>query len=160
MRLLRRKGLTLMEMLMAMLVLSIITVAVSSVFMPVYMIYARANDLSEINTLLDNLSAVIMGDVEDATEVEAAPFKITFGGSPAAVYSIVDESDHPAAVGYLYRDDGVVEGKVLEPAFYKGKRVAIAHGEAGGLVTVTLTLYSNGTVMASRSYAARPLAMS
>jgi prepilin-type N-terminal cleavage/methylation domain-containing protein len=63
------KGVTLIELIMAMLVMAIIMIAATSVFAPMLQAYQRANNFAEANTLLDNISAIIMSDVANATEI-------------------------------------------------------------------------------------------
>jgi len=68
-RVLNKKGVTLIEMIVAMVVMVIIITAVSSIFAPMLMTYQRASNLAEVNTLLDNISAIIMDDVSRASEI-------------------------------------------------------------------------------------------
>ena len=86
--LLNSKGITLIEMLIAMVVMIVIMTAVTSIFAPMLQTYQRANNLAEVNTLLDNISALIMDDVASATE---------FPADPAAPTTI------PAGLTHLFR---------------------------------------------------------
>jgi len=63
-----KKGVTLIELLMSMLVMAIIMIAVTTVFIPMFRAYQRANNLAEVNTLLDNISTLVMNDVAGITD--------------------------------------------------------------------------------------------
>jgi len=66
---LNNKGLSLIELIVAMLVMVTIMIAVTTVFAPMLQTYQRANNLAEVNTLMDNISQLIMNDIASAHEV-------------------------------------------------------------------------------------------
>jgi len=68
-RVLNIKGVTLIELIISMIVMAVIMIAATTVFMPILQAYQRANNLAEVNTLLDNISSLIMSDVASATEI-------------------------------------------------------------------------------------------
>ena len=58
-----KKGLTLMELIVGILMFSIISVAISMLLAPILSSYARANDFAEYNALLDNIANQIIDDI-------------------------------------------------------------------------------------------------
>jgi prepilin-type N-terminal cleavage/methylation domain-containing protein len=122
------KGVTLIELMLAMLVMAIIMIAATTVFAPMLQAYQRANNLAEVNTLLDNISALIMNDVASATEINP-PGRLTAPPPPAPagltrLFSLrtthfIDY--YIDANGYLWRDvQGLDEPLMLLPLhFYK-----------------------------------------
>ena len=65
-----KKGLTLMELIVGLLMFSIIAVAVSMSLAPTLFAYMSANDFAEYNALLDNLANNITSELSQATSVE------------------------------------------------------------------------------------------
>jgi len=63
------KGVTLIELIVAMIVMVTIMIAVTSIFAPMFRAYQRANNLAEVNSLIDNISALVMNDIASANEV-------------------------------------------------------------------------------------------
>ncbi|MCL2820897.1 MAG: prepilin-type N-terminal cleavage/methylation domain-containing protein [Oscillospiraceae bacterium] len=76
------KGITLIELLVAMVVMIVIMTAAVSIFAPMYQAYQRANNLAEVNTLLDNISALIMDDVARATDISTVAAPVAGVGLP------------------------------------------------------------------------------
>jgi len=63
-----KKGMTLMELIVGMIMFSIIAVSVSMALAPTLFAYMRANDFAEYNALLDNIANQIVGDLTLATK--------------------------------------------------------------------------------------------
>jgi prepilin-type N-terminal cleavage/methylation domain-containing protein len=154
-----RKGATLTELIVAMLVLSIIMIAVTTVFLPTYNAYVHANNFAEINLLLDTLSAYIISDVESAREVVSLdPLEIRtnmfirYGTNNHQLTRRVGDLTNPFV-------------PVLDGGYYRRKGVEINSEENGGIVTVTLTIFevnrdgTRGGDMATRAYVARPIGL-
>jgi len=72
-RILNSRGVTLVEMIVAMVVMVVIMISVTTVFAPMLITYQRAGNLAEVNTLFDNISALIMDDVARANEIVTNP---------------------------------------------------------------------------------------
>jgi len=153
-------GTTLIELVVAIVVLSIIMIMVTAVFAPVIRTFERANNLAEANTLLDNLSALIMNDIGSAT---AIPLISADSFIVKNVYDVFYYADN----GILYRSAHGYANPVLPKDFYKYRgddtvfRVAAACDldETSGIVTVTLTLTADFGWNLERTYTARPVGL-
>jgi len=66
---LNKKGLTLMELIVAIMFFSIILTMVATIVTPVLRTYARANEFAEANTLLDNISILMKHEIGNAVAV-------------------------------------------------------------------------------------------
>ena len=180
-RALNKKGLTMMELIVGILVLTIILVAVTSIFAPMLRAYQRANNLAEANTILDNLAAFILDDIARAGEILPLDDRILGNGdvtppipppvitpeltiSSSALTVIFDVAIEPESgrqilwredVGRLYRSP------VLAPEFYRNTHLDIGWtvDRTYCLVTITLRLYSDDGWQRERTYAIRPLAL-
>ena len=157
-----KKGFTLVELIVCMVVLSVITTTVAALLGPMLSFYARANDLAESNTLVDNIANYIISDLSHATApIPDSAIDRDNGNNlgitvnyPGDVVFAVD------AAGVLTRNNS----RVLSKDFYKNKSVSITTGpgDSSGvyLLTVTITLdRDNDREMVSRVYAVRPLAL-
>jgi len=152
------KGFTLIELIVSMAVLSIIMVAVTAVFLPMLQTFERANNLAEANTLLDNLSALIMDNMVNATDITPGQGSFTVTTSYyIRYYSDADGVLQLCAPGY--------NGPVLQKDFYKYKagntvfKIAADCNASDGVVTVTLTLTSDFGLTIVRDYTARPVGL-
>ncbi|MCL2602954.1 MAG: prepilin-type N-terminal cleavage/methylation domain-containing protein [Defluviitaleaceae bacterium] len=63
-----KKGVTLMELIVAILVFSIIMAATTSIFGPMLNSFRRANNMAEANTIMNDLVTLIFSDVRSAVE--------------------------------------------------------------------------------------------
>ena len=163
-KLLNNKGVTLIELVVAMMVLSIIMISVTAVFAPILRSFERANNLAEANTLLDNLSALIMDDVGSAT---AIPLQGSTASGGFAVKTAYDVFYYGDADGILWRKVPGFAGPVLQKDFYKYRGddtvFSVAadcdFDEASGLVTITLTLSADFGWTLERVYTAKPVGL-
>ncbi|MCL2084960.1 MAG: prepilin-type N-terminal cleavage/methylation domain-containing protein [Oscillospiraceae bacterium] len=160
MKKLNKKGMTLMELVVAMLVFSVVSGAAAFVIAPIITVYHRANDLAECNTLLDSLSLELLGDIADAKSgAVIAPDEITFNTNTTISYSVNGD-------GWLCKNGSLV----LDKAFYKRKTLKLEFLSANGIsyliiddplpnaFKVRFTLLDGaGSTLASRDYAVNPL---
>ena len=151
-RAINKKGITLIELIISIMVLSIIIIAVTTVFAPIYRTYEQANDLAEVNTLLDNVSSVILDDVAKAISISPGTSRFTITASYDIVYSH-DEG------GLLTRSALGVEKPVFDKEFYRNSDISASCAVDSGLVTISLTLVSGNGWTVSRDYAARPVGL-
>ena len=162
-RVLNSKGMTLMEMIMSIMVLSLIITAVASVFSPVLRFYERANNLAEASALIDSISALVMGDVANAVGVKPGLGAFTI----STPYNVEYYSD---GNGVLCRRAPGFDGAVLQRDFYKYKGLSgdetvfsvaadCEFDENTGLVTIALTLTAGDGLELTRSYAAKPIGL-
>jgi prepilin-type N-terminal cleavage/methylation domain-containing protein len=188
MKLIRRipgnKGVTLIELIIAMLVMAVIMIAATTVFAPMLQAYQRANNLAEVNTLLDNISALVMSDVASATEIfengrpdapdpaDIEPDNLTLLFSIRTTHFIdyyIDDN------GILWRDaQSLGEPLQLLPRhFYKfwgdetvfsvdGDETSLELDDDTGVVTFTLTIRNQvdgGGWSRDRIYTSRPIGL-
>jgi prepilin-type N-terminal cleavage/methylation domain-containing protein len=165
-----KKGITLVELMVGLLLLSIIVAAAGSTIAPMLKVYSKANEIAEWNTLLDNLANQMVSDlsemtvpIEDQPGAGAGPWSdnITFtAGFRTITYAV--SKDNP-----LW-DDGMLERNgilVLPEDFYKRKIVSFIlndagnHGEIAYMLTVRIEPSDGEGATISRDYAVRPLVL-
>jgi len=146
----RKKGMSLIEILVGSLMFGLVAITVTSVMAPMMLAFSRANDLAEYSMLLDNVGNQIASELAQASKVTSVnPLEVeTHMGE--VVYSIND--------GSLERN-GV---PVFAPEFYKGKIVNFTvETDSSGYIIVVEVGPSNrwGSIGATleRSYAVRLL---
>jgi len=64
---LSKKGMTLVEFIVGLLLFAIITTVVSAVFTPIFRVQLRARELAECNALLDNIANQMINDLSEAS---------------------------------------------------------------------------------------------
>jgi type II secretory pathway component PulJ len=62
-----KKGMTLMELVVGMVMFTIISITISMLLAPILSAYTRANDFAEYNALLDNIANEIINDISQST---------------------------------------------------------------------------------------------
>ena len=172
---LNKKGLTMMELIVGILVLTIIMTAVTSIFAPMLRAYQRANNLAEANTILDNLANEIMYHITQADEIyppvrdigcdDIPPMMtISLGGGRDIIFDIDDYEN------LLFIEDVLSpypRRLLFEPEFYRGTTIdfgwAVNRGyveeewvDIYGLVTITLMIDSPDGWYRYRRYTIRP----
>jgi len=160
-RLFDKKGVTLIELLVAMVVLAIIATSATLVILPIYRLYERSNNLAEANTILDNISALIMEDVANATFIQQGTAQqnntntFTIKTTYDIVYSIND-------TGNVIRDGLSGPRPVLDAGYFKNKSITSVRCQlAGGVVRIEITLEDDdGGWTRTREYTARPVGLS
>jgi len=173
-----KKGVTLIELIVAMLVMVTIMTAVSTVFMPMFQAYQRASNLAEVNSLLDNISSLIMNDVSSATEITIPDTPPVPGGGP--VLTLLFGMRASFFIEYYIDGDGILwRGvqdeepiRLLPLDYYKFWRTAdtvtvfsvsecrLIHNAAAGTVTLELEIESLDGWSRDRTYTVRPLRLS
>ncbi|MCL1822787.1 MAG: hypothetical protein FWG44_01160 [Oscillospiraceae bacterium] len=163
-----KKGMTLVELLTGIAMLSFLMIMITSILMPTSRVQSRVIDLAEMNTLLDNVSNPIIKDLSSATSV--VPGSMIFGADDLVRIPIgntwVEYTVDPAS-GILMREtnrDGGVSRFVLSPAYYRNKSITFAVTDAGltsgtGFILTVIILSDTGEELADRSYAIKPLAV-
>jgi prepilin-type N-terminal cleavage/methylation domain-containing protein len=164
-----KKGLTLVELLIGMVVLGIILTAVSAILIPMMQFQARANELAEQNALLDDLANQIIYDISMAIQPgignvtlpddDEMVIPIAAGGGGNVVYTIAD--------GVIWRSQANINNPLLPGEFHlrmdeAGVRVETinlsVYNTTETIYTLTLTL-ENEDLKFERNYAVRPLAL-
>jgi len=154
---LNKEGLTLLELIITILVMSIIIIAVTSVFAPMLNAYRRANNLAEANTLLDNIALIIISDLSNARDVSKneAQFIITNISNVNVIYEVrpIEGRD------VLWRIIDDVETLVFDVSFYGTTQIEIVWKPDYGSVTFELMLISDDNWVRERTYTVRPVGM-
>jgi len=147
-----------MELLVGLMLLAIIATAAGSSLSPMLKIYARANDMAEWNTLLDNIANRMISDLSQAT------VPLDFTVNPVTnddITIVIDGID----VDYSISADGIllINGNpFLEKNYYKQKSVNFSCRPEGPDVAYILTItisHDRGGEAISRDYAVRPLVL-
>lgn len=168
-RLKNKKGFTLVELIVGIIIFAIISLAVSMLLTPTLFAYMRANDFAEYNSLLDNIANQIISDLSQST---APP-------NPVPATDAVTIITRTRNFNYIVNADGVLQLEGVNVAgnpeffdvftadFYKRKRVSFTITADPAvpfvyLLTVTLTGddgqgQGNQGFEISRDYAVRPI---
>lgn len=132
----QKGGMTLIEVVVAMLLFTIITTAVTSILAPTLTAYSNANDLAEVTSLSNDIAAVILDSLEQST-VNAKP--IPSAADPAIFDGIEIKIDskiieYAVVNGVLQstvttNEAGTtpVVAAVFDEKYYKRKKVAITY---------------------------------
>jgi len=170
-----RRGVTLMELIVSIVVISLIMLAVTTVFGPFLQAFRRANSLAETNPIFDTISMLIQHDMQSAFGV--AGIAPAAGVAVNGDYMTIRRVEH--RVIYRLTQCGcncgldVIERSVSAPEaddptfsplfdcnFYRGKQVVFAWDwdKPNGIVTLTLDLdnLEINQAMAPRRYVFRP----
>ena len=179
-----KKGLTLIELIVGILMFIIIAIVVSTSLAPILFSYVRANDFAEYNTLLDNIANQIIGDMAQSTEepkftsgwVVDNTGRLTITTKSRIVTYTVENT--LADVGGVLQVGGVTAGvdedddpiilddfrDVFSADFYKNKVISFrVDKDTGPLIAYILTvrLRENSTLgnifEIEREYAVRPI---
>ena len=169
-----KKGLTLMELIVGILMFTIISITISMLLAPILMSYTRANDFAEYNALLDNIANRIVNDLSQST----MPPVFTPDPGPWAqddgifleVFTNNRIIRYALSGGVLQRADRLDAAgdpdlhDVFSEDFYRRKDVSFMLEEAdenpdftGYRLTVRLTERRTAGFQIYREYAIRPL---
>jgi len=159
-----KKGFTLIELIVGLVIFGIISVAVSALLAPTLFAYMRANDFAEYNILLDNIANQIISDLSQSTE---PPVFLEGGDQPDGTWNDVTITKLATRVRYTV-DGGVLQREingetfpVFTEDFYRRKLVSFKLETLEGTTTYyTLTVrleHANGNFVIEREYAVRPL---
>lgn len=166
-----RSGMTLVELILAMILLAVIGTTVAASLVPTLNAYNNTNSVAEMNALMDNLTRDFLSDLGKAREVTlSGTGELTIKTDLTSISYGVD------ADGYLYRDTAA--NLVFPKGYYKKKTISIAYQTtskasseteplAPGFygkdskfsILVQVSLYDKGSQMVTRSYAVKPLGM-
>jgi len=160
-----KKGLTLIELVVGLVIFSIISVAVSASLAPTLFAFMRANDFAEYNILLDNIANQIISDLSQSTVEPDFPEagewpegwnELTITQLAAIVNYAIDRPES----GLLTKEMSGITWEVFPDDFYNRKTVAfkIANVEDSSSYILTIRLQNtNGDFVIEREYAVRPL---
>lgn len=156
-----KRGVTLMELIIGMVISVIITTYVSAVLAPMMNVFYRSNDLAEVNTLLDNVSELMINDFSRATGINIGATNVTISTS---VGNVIYSNLGGGAGSVLQRrsPDSSTPADVFAENYYKRKTLIVtinpASGDITGSFTLTLSVNDrNDNPLASREYAVNPI---
>jgi type II secretory pathway pseudopilin PulG len=170
------KGITLVELIVAMLVFTVITTAVASVFAPMLMGFRRVNEMAEINAILDNVAIIILNDIHSAVRIEPAESNSNvaslniFYDDPFNDDFDFDSDDLPLP-NVEYRIDANIimrltprsippsELPIFDENFYRNNTVSFRWEVDDGLFILTVTIDHLDGWQRTRTYTARPLGL-
>jgi len=175
-----KKGLTLMELIVGILMFTIISVTVSMVLAPILSAYTRANDFAEYNALLDNIANHLINDLSQSTEPPDFNNGWTDPANPARdeflTITTQNRIIHYAVTDGILQREGVIDEDgdlvrrwfdVFSEDFYKRKLVSFMIEEETDETTADVTAYiltvrlteARGAAPfeIERQYAVRPL---
>ncbi|MCL2203041.1 MAG: type II secretion system GspH family protein [Defluviitaleaceae bacterium] len=152
-----RRGVTLMELIVSLVVISLIMIAVTTVFSPMLRAFQRNHALAEANTMLDNIAMLIMDDVNNAVDIQGA------GGAmliTSNTHTVIYTIDGGGTRGHILRNGH----RLFDAQYYRGNTLSFSWSTdtSGGVAIVTLTLTVYGAEEGwhrTRTYTARPLGM-
>ena len=168
-----KKGMTLMELIVGIMMFTIISIAVSMMLAPILSSFTKANDFAEYNALLDNIANHLINDISQSTsgpvftegdwaEDDHGIFLTVFTQNRVIRYAVMG--------GILQRegldaDNNTLLFDVFSEDFYRRKLVSfmIETDETTDItayfITVRLTERGNVGFEIQRQYAVRPLIM-
>jgi len=151
-----KKGMTLIELIVGLVVFTIILTTVSAILAPILGFYSKANELAESSTLADSIASQIIGDLSNATKLSNLDDDII-----TMTVNNPDDVEYTVDAGGVLLRNGF---EVLTESFYKGKGVSFscedADGAGGYILTVAIWKENKDDPMISRNYAVKPLALS
>lgn len=153
-----KKGVSLMEILVASLIFAMITVAVTAILTPMVMAFVRANEFAEVNSLLDNVGNAIISDMSlavDDIEINSDDDISILTRNGIISYTISDD-------GFLMVESGNLDPRLVFPReFYGNMTISFEvsrydPGMASYTLVVTVT-QSDSITYISREFIIRPL---
>lgn len=169
-------GMTLIELVVAMLLFSMIVLAVTTVFVPMLKSYNNATEFAETNTLLDNIANELIGAIDKASTVSCSQNKVTItynAINPAneleggvTTYEVKDNAGQDLLYrdGILFLDRKYYRGKSLLVDFYTIKvdgsiDTAIIPTDNPKSFYVRISILKDANTFATRDYAVRPIGL-
>jgi len=170
-----KKGLTLIELVVGLIIFGIISVAISMVLAPTLFAYMRASDFAEYNALLDNVANHIISDISQITEqINEDEMGVWIDNRDNNGTMTLQQSTQ--IVRYSVDNAGVLvklnslgdPHPVFSEDFYKNKNISIkvdpsdtnaTTGDTAYILTIRLTENNamSNLFQIEREYAVRPL---
>ena len=155
--LISNKGMSLVELIIGMFIFSVVVTSAIAIMVPILRTMARANQLAEVNPLLDNIANQIIRDLSAST---LAPIY-----DDNELFITIDGSD---SVEFTIEDDILIRNgdAVLPSQFYKGNALSFTvdekedeDNEIGLVYELTIILTDTTGAVFSRTYDVRPLVL-
>jgi len=170
-----KKGLTLTELIVTIVVFSIILTSAAAFFVPMLRSYIRTVDFAEANTLIDTIATLVINEVTNSTHFEDNQGRIGAGISDLSSMYELPERDNwhiGNAQGTVFRIyDGTWQWSttpeneaswrsVIDRNYYRSKNLFIGWYNYNGVVTLTIRLEQNNDWwQMERNYAVRVLGL-
>ena len=154
-----KKGTSLMEILVGILLFALLAITVSAVLTPMIMALKRATDLAEYNTLLDNVANQITSDITQAiAPLELEQNTITIITTKGTLtYNLRNETANGGILQIIESQNPARD--VFPPGFYKHKLISFSakFDEEKQLYTLKITISPETatTPTFTREYVAR-----
>ena len=154
-----KKGFTLMETVVALMLLVFFMAAISAVLPLVLKQFNNARSLAEMNGFMNNIADEITNDLLKATSVSYSADTLTINTNATAIKYKTDGD------GVLKRDYGEGDVNVLPVAYYhnKTKEVSVTYDEVSagaGVYVIGVTIVDNkNNTSLFREYYVKPLAI-
>ena len=152
-----QQGLTLVELIISMIIISVIFTSVAAVLSSTVEMYSKLNEWAEINSMLDNISGEMVTDAREANRdvtISDKTIMIRTKNKGDVIYNVEN--------GFLYKNGQLV----LDKLYYKGKTIDMNFLDEDGntidsgspaAFTIKITLLPNGDF--SREYSIKPLGL-
>lgn len=152
-----KRGTTLMELIIGMVISVIIASYVSAILAPMLTVFNRSNDLAEVNTLFDNISEEMINDFSRATAITVASDGRSVNISTGYGEVLYDRLD--GGVDNELRRNNIL---VFAKDYYKRKHLSVQIISVSNNINAPFTLRisvanRNNEPLASRDYAVSPL---
>ena len=151
-----KKGVSLMEIIVASLIFAMITAAVAALLTPMVMAFVRANEFAEVNSLLDNVGNAIISDMSlavDDIEIAEDSDDITIPVRNGTIRYTVND-------GFLVVESGNLERLVFPEEFYGNKTISFElsrYNPERASYTLVVTVMQPDFTEVTRNFTVRPL---
>ncbi|MDO5445017.1 MAG: type II secretion system protein [Eubacteriales bacterium] len=153
-----KKGFSLSELLVALLVVSIMTIALTAGVSASMRVYNESIRHAEERTLLSTLAEAVMSELRNARDPKIESGVVTFTSlnyGPGASFSVGADGKMKIAEKDLIGDGSYIKGKIKLDA--GTANTFVSYDETSGIFKVKLTCAGSGE---SREFSIRPMAES
>jgi len=153
-----KKGVTLMEVIVASLMFAIVAIAATTAMAPMLRFQMRANDIAEVNSIFDNVANVIIRDLSSASDV------INYGTDDILEVSIPTLGDIELSIAPDPANNNLLAllrngVSVLPAGYFRNNAVSFNVTEPStGVFNVRISV-TDITGMTERNFVVRPLMM-
>jgi prepilin-type N-terminal cleavage/methylation domain-containing protein len=164
-RLADQQGVTMIELIISIVVISIITVAVTTVFSPMLRTFQRAHSIAEANAMMDSIAMLMLDDINNAVRIATPPAKnvITIEKPNYTVtYTVAG-----GIIMQTFTAPGVAAVPpfpLFDAEFYRRKTVSFEWTINNGIITLSLRVDGPTELIGTawhrtREYVTRPLGL-
>lgn len=154
-----KKGTSLMELMVAMIIFAMIATSVTMILVPTLREYGRATELAQINSMVNNVGNEISSDLSQSTESATIQALNTIDIQMAnnqVTYTSQGTSNGRSQLMRSY--NGGSPSPVFAAQYYRDKGVVVSYTEEDKTYTIEVALYDeNDELLVSRNFIVRPL---